>query len=400
MTAIQTVTPVDRLADSLRRLVRGRSELDVAQFQFIGLDKVRIAYGDLWPKRRDRLFQIVEDYLLTRLDAGDILVRGIEGFLIVFGDRMGARADQAAKALASGINTYFVGIGERPAPELTVETRPIPAAQIARKLRDHGAAAEPLKVPAPALPTAAEVDWLFQPVWDARRELISSYFLLPHLKGSQRRVPGYQFETASGHTPNFADLDVASLDISEKSLRDLAQQGKRALIGVTIHIQSLMNGEISGRIMNRLISFDRSLARYRLIKIAGVGPGFPRLHLGHIVGSLKARVPLVVLTASWDEPNMASLVRTGPTAVGFAYPDGVAGALSAMAEGTLMSRFRAGADAAHSHGMALYAEGQIGLHLARELSAAGADYLSSPLIWRPQAEADGIRKWQATRLTT
>src|SRR6185295_2302813 len=227
------------------------------------------------------------------------LVRGIEGFLVVFAEHTGAQADQTAKALASGVNTHFTGTGESPAPELVVETRPFPAAQIARKLRDHGAAAEPVRRLAPVLPSPTQVDWLFQPVWDARHELITSYFLLPHLKNTQRRVPGYQFEPATDHSPSFAELDIASLDISEKALRDLASQGKRALVGVTIHIQSLMNGETSGRIMNRLLKFDRALARYRMIKIAGVGPGFPRLHLGHIVGSLRARVPLVVLTASW-----------------------------------------------------------------------------------------------------
>src|SRR5690349_13311425 len=109
MTAIQAATPIDRLADSLRRLVRGRSELDVAQFQFIGLDRLSQACGDLWPRRRDRLWNIVEDHLLSRLDPGDLLVRGSEGFLVVFAERTGARADQAARQLATGANERFAG---------------------------------------------------------------------------------------------------------------------------------------------------------------------------------------------------------------------------------------------------------------------------------------------------
>jgi hypothetical protein len=402
MTAIQAATSADRLADSLRRVVRGRNELDVAQFTFVGLDGLARAHGVYWPQRRDRFWQIAEIYLLNRIEEADILVRGETGFLVVFASRTGARAEFAAQNLAAGVSDRFHGLAEGPSPELAVETRTMPAAQVARMLREHGARVEPAAPATPALPAPTQVDWLFQPVWDARREVISSYFLLPHLKGTVRRVPGYQFEPGQegGRATSYVDLDVASLERSEEALRNLAAAGKRALIGATIHIQSLMNAGTSGRILNRFSQFDRKLAGYRLLKLAGVGPGFPRLHLGHIIGSLKARVPLVVLTASWDEPDMASLARTGPTAIGFAYPDDVAGSLSRIAEGTLLSRFRAGADVAHAQGMSLYAEGQIGAGLARTLVESGADYVSSPQIWKPQAEADSVSKWPASLLSS
>ena len=36
------------LAERIRRLAKGRTTLDVAQFQFIGLTDIRARYGDRW----------------------------------------------------------------------------------------------------------------------------------------------------------------------------------------------------------------------------------------------------------------------------------------------------------------------------------------------------------------
>jgi hypothetical protein len=151
-------------------------------------------------------------------------------------------------------------------------------------------------------------------------------------------------------------------------------------------------------VLTALDSCDPQLSTYRLIKIAGLESGFPRMHLRTIVGQLRARAPKVVITAAWHEPDVAGLIQCGATAFGFAYPDHVAGALSANASGTLLARFSAGVEAAHVDGVPLYVEGAIGPHLAREFRAAGADYICSPVIWTPRPTPDEVQRWPATML--
>lgn len=118
--------------------------------------------------------------------------------------------------------------------------------------------------------------------------MISSCFVVPTTKGANKRIRGYQFECMPpGERPDFAAIDEASLKISEQALRKLRGESKRCLIGMSLHINTLRREDTAGRFMSLLAGIDKSLARYGLIKITGVDPGFPKLQLAHIVGALR-----------------------------------------------------------------------------------------------------------------
>ena len=46
------------LAERIRRLANGRTTLDVAQFQFIGLNSIRERYGPRWNAKREKVQQL------------------------------------------------------------------------------------------------------------------------------------------------------------------------------------------------------------------------------------------------------------------------------------------------------------------------------------------------------
>ena len=67
------------LAERIRRLANGRSTLDVAQFQFIGMSEIRERYGARWGEKRERVGQIARQFITRRIAADDVLISGADG---------------------------------------------------------------------------------------------------------------------------------------------------------------------------------------------------------------------------------------------------------------------------------------------------------------------------------
>ena len=97
------------LAERIRRLANGRNTIDVAQFQFIGLEEIRQRYGVRWNDKRERVQGIARHFISKRIAPEDVLIPGADGFLVVFGSRAGILADTAAQRISKELNTFFVG---------------------------------------------------------------------------------------------------------------------------------------------------------------------------------------------------------------------------------------------------------------------------------------------------
>ena len=77
------------LAERIRRLANGRSTLDVAQFQYIGLEQIRTSYAERWPGKRERVARVAQHFISRRVAVDDVLIAGADGFLVVFGGLTG-----------------------------------------------------------------------------------------------------------------------------------------------------------------------------------------------------------------------------------------------------------------------------------------------------------------------
>ena len=197
-----SAVPTD-LADRLRNIAREREALDVAQFQFIGFDAIRAAYGERWPEEKDRIRGVAEGFLRRRIDGADLLIRADGGFLVVFGSATGAEAEVAAGQLSHGLNEFFLG-GDGPTPRFSVASSSVPVKELTDRLGDVEIIS-PEQGPDPAETFGlSQLDWRFQPVWDVKRETLSSWYVTPYITKSGVRLPGYQFEGVSARPHHFA----------------------------------------------------------------------------------------------------------------------------------------------------------------------------------------------------
>ena len=357
------------------------------------------AYGDRWPSQKARIFDIAHTYLTKRLDPADLLIKGAGGFVIASATPTGPEAHVRAASLAHGLTEHFLGEAKAdPTVRVEVQSSNAEIAVLAAAVGEVSFIVAPPAMRHQAGSGLAGTDWRFQPVWDVRRQALGSYYLVPWIRETQQRLPGYQFEASVDAPKSFTVIDEASLWVAEMALRDLFAREGRALVGVAVHSSTLTNLASRTKIFKAMESFDKELLRYKTIKIANVVPGFPRIYLNEIVSALKLRIPNVVISAAWDEPDIAGLLQCGPVAVGFALPKSVLGINGRVDQATLVAKIRSAAAIAHAGQKLFFVEGEIPRELAVRLCEVGVDNISSPHIWPPCSAPESVVKWSAAKL--
>jgi hypothetical protein len=391
------------LAERIRRLSDGRQRLDVAQFHFIGLNDIRDRYGAGWPAKRERVNLVARHFIAKRIAPEDLLIPGADGFLLIFGHRAGLIADAAAQRIAKALNDFFLGEGSAdPDVRFEARRRTMSVEEITdafgRMMVDalRAATRPPARPSLGDEPRPSADDSLrigFQPVWDVRREAMTTYFVAPIDPRTGSRLPGYQFDAAPR---SYVDLDERMLAASEAALLSLRDKGRKALAGVSVHISTLASEATLARVIGVMSGFDATLARYRVLRIAGVEPGFPRIYLEDIMRKLKTWAPNIALSLHWSEPDLKSVLALGPAIVGFSVPPSVVAQTALRSD--LYARLASAVETAHASHTPLFVDAAVGPEAAMRLAASGVDNISSPLLWPVRAEIGAAESWPAARL--
>ncbi|MEP7211074.1 MAG: hypothetical protein ABI740_09580 [Alphaproteobacteria bacterium] len=384
------------LAERIRRLASGRTTLDVAQFQFIGLTDIRARYGDGWIAKRDRVQAIARHFIAKRINPEDVMIPGADGFLVVFGRRTGLLADAAAERISKSLNDFFIGSD----PD-DIDVR-FEARRKAMSIEDLEAAFADMIAPdwiesaLPDGPPALELVRMgFQPAWDARREALTTWIVRPMDPRTDYPVNGYHYDAVIDAPHQFAEFDELMLRDSEDAMRGLFASGRKALMTTALHVTSLQSANTLTKLIGIMAGFDKKLVRYRIIRIAGIEPGFPRIYLQDICRALRSRVPNIVFSFDWREPDIASALALQPVGVGFPLP---ADATSGTPRPDMLARIRLAAETCHHHHTPFFVDGSFGQDLAQRFAADGVDMLASPKIWPIAEDLGGAGKWPAAKL--
>ena len=373
------------LAERIRRLANGRNTLDVAQFQFIGLDEIRAGYGGRWTEKRDHVFQTAMQFISRRISAEDVLISSAEGFLLIFGAFSGFLADAAAQRISNELNQFFLGKADMDQVQLEAHHQSMSVDDFASAFGGMITGSNELSPSS----TSNEVPMGFTPVWDAQRGALSTFFISPL---DAMGLPMDWDLTSYRHT----DMDEMKLKASEEAMKKLFATGRKALVGVAVHVSSLNSQQSLARLMSVISSFDPELARYRVIRVSCVEPGFPRIYLQDILRTLKPRVPHIAIGLHWTEPDLASILALQPSAIGFSLPTGALSPHGNKAE--VLGRVRAAIDLARNYDVSVGVEGDLHRLHARRLTLDGANHLCSPRIWPTRTSLPAAELWAASQL--
>jgi hypothetical protein len=379
------------LAERIRRLANGRTTIDVAQFQFIALNEIRARYGVRWNEKRERVQTVARNFIVKRIAPEDVLIPGADGFLVVFGSRTGHLADTTAQRISQELNTFFIGAAEMD-DDIRFEARhrSMSVDDFAQAFGDLIAEDHP---PAPQMPrfkTAhGEVPMGFTPVWDSKRGALTTYFVTP--LDSETGLPLDWDHSHHRHT----DMDELKLRVSEEAMRRLFSTGRKAFVGVALHVSTLNSQHSLQRLFAAMSKFDRKLSKFRVLRISGVEPGYPRIYLEDIMRTLRSSIPNIAIGFNWMEPDVVSALNLHPAAIGFTLPPG---SLNHHAKVDVFARIHDATSLARLHGVPLGIEGDIAPEHAQRFAMEGVQLMASLRIWPVRPELSPAEIWSCTRL--
>ncbi|MDP3739487.1 MAG: hypothetical protein Q8R02_19015 [Hyphomonadaceae bacterium] len=385
------------LVRRIKRLADANQAINAAQIQFIALEEIATAYGDRWRAERGRIMPAAAAFISKRTKHDDVLIPCDNGFIIVFADPDPANAAVAAHAIGRSLRSVFFGADATFQQERETTFHPTPSADPVdtNDLDAKGHSQTVCRESPPDLAAdAAGLSFRFQPVWDVKRQAVTTYYIEPVNLLTGQRVGGYQFEKPGGVTPRFLEIDDRLLRISETVMRSLFQTGRKAIVGVSIHISSLTKQAHRQRILETISQFDAQLLQYRAIKVSAVEPGFPRRYLRDTVSFLSAQIPHIVVGMSAAEENFSTALDCGAWGLGYTIPPD-----SALAhEAGFFSKLTRDAAAARASGKRFFVEGHLTPTQALQCAECGVDFLASPIVWPPLQSIRGVLRWNSSRL--
>ena len=318
-----------------------------------------------------------------------MLIAGADGFLLVFGTVTGPLADAAGVYLSKELNAFFLGSPDLDDMQIEAKHQSMSVDDFAKAFGAMLAGSKEQPLPAPAR-TPAEMPMGFTPVWGAQHEALSTFFITP----LDPATGGPLDWNLASH--RHADMDELKLKASEEAMKKLFATGKKALMGVAVHVSSLNSQQSLSRLMAMISKFDPALARYRVLRISCVEPGYPRIYLEDILRVLKPLIPHIAVGLNWNEPDVASVLRLHPAAIGFSLPRGLLGPHGPKSE--VFKRVHAAIDLARHQGVSVGVEGDLQPEHAHRFAQDRANHICSPRIWPTRLSLPPAEVWPTSRL--
>jgi len=230
----------------------------------------------------------------------------------------------------------------------------------------------------------------FTPVWNARSGALSAFFITP--VDPATGIPLDWDRSSNRH----ADMDERKLKASEVAMRTLWATGGRAVIGVAVHVSTLGSQQNLTRIVQTMSGFDRRSARYRLLRVSCIEPGYPRIYLEDMMRALRPHAPNIALGLDWQDADLASALKFQPTAIGFTIPPRTHDQPALRAE--VHARLAAAVEQARSNGVSVGVEGDIHADQAMQFVQMGVSFICSPRIWPVRSMLTSAELWPVSRL--
>lgn len=220
------------------------------------------------------------------------------------------------------------------------------------------------------------------PMWDTRRQVISTFVAQPGLDSAFNIISGWRDVLAAEPAITPQILDEAMLDEASMALDRLLQGGKRSLVCLPVHYETLSTATLRAAYLARIRSLSADVRKHLILELVALPLGVPSIRLSDITAGLRQSCRAVIAQVDLRDPMLTVLRDVGITVAGLELgarpPD----------ETQLINRLTAFSAAVHKAAMASYLHGIPSLSIAVAAVGAGFTYVSGRPVASPQ---EGLR---------
>lgn len=173
----------DAVMQALKRHLASAETIDVSRYQFVNMEAVRSAAGDLWPEVRERVFLASHSIIERRVADEDLIIQCASGFLVIYKAVSGSTAEQTTSRIRADLERFF--LGERFANLMRVQatSEKLTPAEFEAALAEaqiDASAPQPPKRPETRARHPGVISKLeFLSAWDVRNEAVASFLVSP-----------------------------------------------------------------------------------------------------------------------------------------------------------------------------------------------------------------------------
>lgn len=303
---------------------RGAPPADTAiagNVQLIGLDEIKRQFGDLWAGVRDAAHKAAEEVIRAHLSPLDLFAPvKDESYVVLFGQLDREAATAKARTIAAEITKRLCGDVENGA---LVTVRAV-ALEIARPPNGFKSIAEIQAGLAHAHTDAAararaegqrigkNIQFGYWPTLNLKKRLIAIY----DCNIMRRADAGYMLTGDDAYPPDStgeiaAGLDTIALDAAHQGLKAIEQQGKRAVLLLPVHYETLAFRAFRDRYIQGCRAFPESAQRNLAFHVLGMPEGLPQARLVEVVSQFRAWVLGFVCRLRLENPEIERFAGSG-----------------------------------------------------------------------------------------
>jgi len=299
---------IDRLAARVRTAARDGGLIETAQVKLVGLDEVRQAAGERWPRMRAFVREGSLKIIASRVGPEDAVVPCGDGFLVVFADAASAQSEQRCAEIRDALLRFYLGEDALKALRADVQRAAVTPAHLA------GIVKAP---PRPERQSSGIEVGRFWPVWSSRQGGVSAFFCAPALDIQETNPRmGYNRDFAQKATHRDADYLDLDLCLLEQAVA-AAEQIEGGIVGVSVHATTLQSRKARTIYLDHVAAHALSARQRMYFGIAEIEPGTPLISLTEWISGLRRTIDRVALELHPSDRALTAIASTGAWAAGY-----------------------------------------------------------------------------------
>lgn len=317
----------DPVLVELKRRLAEADHVDMSRHQFVNMDRVREAAGDMWPDLRQRVFIATQAIIERKTAEADLIIPCATGFLVVFAALSGDPAMRLTARIKEEIEHFF--LGQADLAELSVDSsserlsvEEFRAALAAADKPSETAAPiqDGRKTSAQHRESLALADLSFEGGWDVQREAVACFLVRP--RTIAERDAGWRPDlNAQLHRPDDRlTFDIAVLNAVSAQVERLLSKGVRCGMITPAGFSSLSQPRTRSAYVTALAGLPAEHRQLIWTCMTGAPPDAPEATLAETGRIVRAHSPHLFLKAALGVGTLERYAEAGAGWIGAKLP--------------------------------------------------------------------------------